>query len=43
MRRYTYIVLIALALLILALLGWTVQGIRAVTRSRPPRFAPAAS
>ena len=41
MRRYTYILLIAIALLVLALLGWTIQGIRAVTGSRRPALASA--
>ena len=39
MRRYTYILLIALALLVLALLGWTMQAIRAVARARRPAVA----
>jgi hypothetical protein len=39
MKRYFYYLLIAIALLVLALLGWTVQGIRAVARSRGPTLA----
>ena len=43
MRRWFYILLIAISLLVLALLGWTVQGIKAVTRSRRPTLASATS
>ena len=39
MRRWFYILLIAISLLVLALLGWTVQGIRTVVRSRRPTLA----
>ena len=38
-KRYLYYLLIAIALLVLALLGWTVQGIRTVARSRRPALA----
>jgi hypothetical protein len=41
MRRWFYILLIAIALIVLALLGWTMQGIRAVAGSRRPSLAPA--
>jgi hypothetical protein len=41
MRRWFYILLIATFLLVLALLGWTVQGIRTVARSRRPTLATA--
>ena len=39
MKRYFYYLLIAIALLVLALLGWTMQGIRTVARSRRPTLA----
>jgi hypothetical protein len=39
MKRYFYYLLIAIALLVLALLGWTVRGIRTVARSRRPTLA----
>jgi hypothetical protein len=41
MRRWFYILLIATFLLVLALLGWTVQAIRTVARSRRPTLATA--
>jgi hypothetical protein len=42
MRRRLLFTGLALALLVLALLGWTVEGIRWVaTGSRRPRLAPA--
>ncbi len=42
MSRYTYILVLFLALLLLALLGWTVQGIRwAFKSTRRPVVAPA--
>ena len=39
MTRWFSILLIALALIVLALLGWTVQGIKAVTRSLRPSLS----
>jgi hypothetical protein len=44
-KRHIYIALIALALLLVALGGWTVEGARWLStgsRSRRPRLAPAA-
>ncbi|HSC90296.1 MAG TPA: hypothetical protein VLB86_01430 [Gaiellaceae bacterium] len=44
MKRRFWILSIALALLLLALLGWTVEGIRWATtgsRQRRPRLSPA--
>ncbi len=37
MKRWFYILSIAIALLVLALLGWTVQGLRWVAAGRPRR------
>ncbi|MGH3102536.1 MAG: hypothetical protein ACRDN6_00345 [Gaiellaceae bacterium] len=44
MRRRAYFMLFALGLLVLALLGWTAEGIRwslTGSRHRRPRLAPA--
>lgn len=44
MKKRFWILIIALALLVLALLGWTVEGIRWATtgsRQRRPSLAPA--
>jgi len=44
MKRRFWITTIAIALLVLALLGWTVEGMRWATtgsRSRRPRLSPA--
>ena len=39
MRRYFHYLLIAIALVVLALLGWTLRGIRTAVRSRRPTRA----
>jgi hypothetical protein len=42
MSRYAYILALALALLVLALLGWTAQALRWVAEGwRGPRLVPA--